>query len=549
MLTKYLPFILFLLTTSLQAQQTVGLFLNDSLAYNGYTLVASNSAKSTYLIDNCGRVVNTWTSDYIPYFSAYLTPEGNLLRTARLGALGAATEMYDWDGNLIWTYNFSGDGFSQHHDIELLPNGNILVLAWESFDVQSVIEAGRNADLVNEELRPEFIVELQPIGADSARIVWEWHVFDHLVQDHDPMKSNYGKPADHPELIDFNYIGIGGFYEDWLHANHINYNPQLDQIIISVRNFNELWVIDHSTTTEEAAGHTGGKYGKGGDLLYRWGNPITYRRGTDADKIFYDQHNAHWIPEGYPGEGNIMVFNNGRGRMPVEFSSVDVIVPPVDAMGNYTLPSSDLPYLPSDLLSSYTATPPSSMLSLRISSAQRLPNGNTLICVGQTGRLFEIDEMGNVHWDYITPLRGNNPVTQGDIASGNTVFSALRYSTNFEGFVGKDLTPGAPIELDPLPSDCEITTDIHTAFAEYGITAYPNPANDQIRIMYDLNGKAIPTQLELYDYQGRFLLKKDLPTGSDETIIKCSDLPSGIYFYLLRTSTQMSEAKKFVIYH
>lgn len=549
MLTKYLPFILFLLTTPIQAQQTVGLFLNDSLAYNGYTLVSSNSAKNTYLIDNCGRVVNTWASEYVPYFSAYLTPEGNLLRTARVGGTRAATEMYDWDGNLIWSYNFSDDNFSQHHDIELLPNGNILVLAWESIDAHNVINAGRDADLVDEELRPEFIVELEPIGTDSARIVWEWHVFDHLIQDHDPMKINYGNPADHPELIDFNYIGIGGSFEDWLHANHISYNPQLDQIMISVRNFNELWVIDHSTTTEEAAGHTGGKYGKGGDLLYRWGNPATYRRGTNADRIFYRQHNTHWIPKGYPGEGNIMIFNNGLERTPIEFSSVDVIVPPLDAMGNYTLPLADSPYLPSDLLSSYTATPPSAMLSLRISSAQRLPNGNTLICVGQTGRLFEIDETGRVHWDYITPLRGNNPVTQGDPVSGNSVFSTLRYSVDFEGFIGKNMTPGAPIELDPLPSDCEITTDIYTAFAEYSIAAHPNPADDHVRIVYDLNKKTDPTQLELYDYQGRFLLKKDLPTGSHEMIIKCSDLPSGIYFYLLRTSTQMSQAKKFVIYH
>jgi len=549
MLTKYLPFILFLLTTPIQAQQTVGLFLNDSLAYNGYTLVSSNSAKNTYLIDNCGRVVNTWTSEYVPYFSAYLTPEGNLLRTARVGGTSAATEMYDWDGNLIWSYNFSDDNFSQHHDIELLPNGNILVLAWESIDAHNVINAGRDADLVDEELRPEFIVELEPIGTDSARIVWEWHVFDHLIQDHDPMKINYGNPADHPELIDFNYIGIGGSFEDWLHANHISYNPQLDQIMISVRNFNELWVIDHSTTTEEAAGHTGGKYGKGGDLLYRWGNPATYRRGTNADRIFYRQHNTHWIPKGYPGEGNIMIFNNGLERTPIEFSSVDVIVPPLDAMGNYTLPLVDSPYLPSDLLSSYMATPPSAMLSLRISSAQRLPNGNTLICVGQTGRLFEIDETGRVHWDYITPLRGNNPVTQGDPVSGNSVFSTLRYSVDFEGFIEKDMTPGAPIELDPLPSDCEITTDIYTAFAEYSIAAHPNPADNHVRIVYDLNEKTDPTQLELYDYQGRFLLKKDLPTGSDETVINCSDLPSGIYFYLLRTSTQMSKAKKIIIYH
>jgi hypothetical protein len=61
----------------------------------------------------------------------------------------------------------------------------------------------------------------------------------------------------------------------WNHMNSIDYNPTFDQIAMSVRGNSEVWIIDHSTTTAQAKGHTGGKYGKGGDLLYRYGNPET----------------------------------------------------------------------------------------------------------------------------------------------------------------------------------------------------------------------------------------------------------------------------------
>jgi hypothetical protein len=81
-------------------------------------------------------------------------------------------------------------------------------------------------------------------------------------------------------------------------VNSVSYNAKLDQILISVRSFNEFWIIDHSVTTKEAAGHTGGRSGKGGDLLYRWGNPSAYRAGKTSDQKLFAQHDAHWIPEG-----------------------------------------------------------------------------------------------------------------------------------------------------------------------------------------------------------------------------------------------------------
>jgi len=262
-----------------------------------------------------------------------------------------------------------------------------------------------------------------------------------LVQDLDSTKANYGDVAKNPQLVDLNYTLVDG-RADWLHANAVAYNSKLDHILLSVRSLSEMWIIDHSTSTAEAASHSGGKSGKGGDLLYRWGNPAAYRAGTAKEQILFFQHDAHWIPDGLSGAGNILIFNNGTGR---DYSAVEEIVPPtVDAKGNYPMTSGV--WGPSASKWTYTAPIKENFYSQFVAGAQRLPNGNTLICSGWNGWIFEVDKEDKTVWEYGNADAEGGIAYQGDLPGGNAVFRSPRYAADYPGLKGKDLTPGAPIE-------------------------------------------------------------------------------------------------------
>jgi hypothetical protein len=219
--------------------------------------------------------------------------------------------------------------------------------------------------------------------------------------------------------------------------------------MISVNALSEIWIIDHSTSTEEAAGHTGGTYGRGGDLLYRWGNPAAYRGGTAEDQKLFGQHNASWIREGLPGEGNIIIFNNGLGRLDGRYSTIEEIAPPVDAFGNYALTPGHA-YGPTNSVWQYVAEPPASFFSPIVSGVQRLPNGNTAICQGIDGIFFEVDTDGNLLWKYNAPVTATGLLTQGStLPPYNLTFRAPQYPPDYSGFDGRDLTPHGTIELYP----------------------------------------------------------------------------------------------------
>lgn len=408
--------------------------LNEENSYQGYTLFAPEYTKDTYLIDNDGDIVHQWNGNYTQGMATYLLEDGNLIRTDisetnpyfPLTILGGSTGhagIYKPDGSTVWDFKYSNSEHRLHHDIEPLPNGNILMIAAEYKTKNEAVSAGRNPSTVGNKLYIDFIIEVKPNGTSGGDIVWEWHFWDHLIQDYDPSKENYGGVSKHPELIDIN-VNYGDYYADFAHTNSIDYNEEFDQILLSVRNFNEIWIIDHSTTTEEAATHTGGISGKGGDLLYRWGNPQTYKVGDDEDLQLFHQHDAKWIPSNCPGAGNILVFNNQHeiesNNPNLKYSSVVEIVPPVNNKGKYYKLGSA--YGPMNPIWRYTAKNLVDFYSAHLSSAQRLPNGNTLICEGSKGKFFEVTDGGEIVWQYTNPY--------GILKD---VFKVHRYSVDYPG--------------------------------------------------------------------------------------------------------------------
>jgi len=430
--------------------------------FDGFTLFAPNGYTTVYLINADGKVVHTWGNGLKPGISVYLLEDGRLLRAIHRDDNtvfgkppfgGGRVQILGWDGKVEWDYRMSDDLRYQHHDIRPMPNGNVLLLVWEFKTEDEAIAAGRDPFLLSQgKLFPETIVEVKPTGPTSGDIVWEWKLWDHLIQDHDGSKANYGVVSEHPERLDVNYILSPG--ADWNHSNGIDYNAELDQIVISMRSMDEIYVIDHSTTTEEARGHTGGKQGKGGDFLYRWGNPRAYERGAAEDQRLFKQHNPHWIAPGLPGAGNILVFNNGNDRPGGNHSSVDEIVPPVSADGRYEELRDERANGPAEPLWSYKSDPTEDFYSHFISGAQRLPNGNTLICSGAQSMFFEVTPKKKVVWRYRAAFgRPDAPKSSGGMLEdgaqppdagatamrGIGVFRAVRYSKDYPGLAGKGL--------------------------------------------------------------------------------------------------------------
>lgn len=521
---KYFLILLFLSAISLNAQPTIGLLLNSPRATDGYTLFAPMRSRTTYLIDNCGHSVHEWTSAYMPGSSVYFTPDGKLFRpgstgnvTFSAGGAGGIIEEYDWNGNLLWDFLYSDFNHCQHHDIHPMPNGHVLAIAWERKTSAEAIAAGRDPAHINMRMFSEEIIEVDP---QTDSIVWRWKVWDHNIQDFDSTKTNFGVVADHPELADINFFTTA---PDVYHMNGIDYNPVLDQVIVSVHNFDEFWIIDHSTTTAEAASHSDGRYGHGGDLIYRWGNPQAYDAGTSADEKLYGQHCPLWIPDSLRYGGSMMIFNNGLGR-PGMYSSIEIIQPPQDSAGYYHY-NTGQPYGPATPSWTFTCNPPSAFYSPLISGVQPLENGHYLICEGDNGVFTEIDSVGDTLWMYINPV-DTAPRVQGQAPFNNSVFRSIRFAPNYPGFDGLTLLPGNLIEQNPLPDTCTLFTGVSELYTDHHIETYPNPAKEKVFIRTDFPAK----HAELYNMYGEKIIQQKFPGMQNEISLDILSLPAGIYF-------------------
>jgi hypothetical protein len=467
-----------------------GLLRNDPEAFDGVTLFSPLNSNDTYLIDMDGEVLHQWRTDSMTASGLYLMNDGTLLRAGREdhepkfrgGGIGGRIQRLAPDGSVLWSYQLASENLWHHHDLEPLPNGNLLAIAWERLPREEAIRLGREPAQVGAAgLWADVVLEIRPTLPEGGEIVWTWRSQDHLIQDFDPQAAGYGSIPDHPGRIDVNAdhrdqpplteeerraaaeleeelaaIGYVGGAEDeeevetdaggpasseldrdgdWLHTNAVAYQAEHDLIVLSTPNYCELWIIDHSTTTAEAAGSSGGRYGRGGDLLWRWGNPKNYGRGGEAERRLFYQHDPTWLSYG-GGALGLLVFNNGRGRPEGDYSysSVDELPLPFDPERGFTR-AEDAPFGPEEPDWTY-APGREDFFSAFISGAQRLPNGNTLICSGAPGRIFEVTPSGLVVWDFKNPYGGEvEPPEHAGRAPPLALFRATRLPRNHPGVV------------------------------------------------------------------------------------------------------------------
>ena len=455
------------------------IFSQPDSPLQGYTLFSPGGPTQnpgdpfyTFLLNTEGETEHIWENECGPASMPYLFPDSSILRPCRVpeptminGGVGGRLQHITWDGTVLWDFVLSNETYQHHHDIQPLPNGNVLLIAWEKKTAEEAYAMGR-LEINNplNEFWADAIFEVQPDGLNGGIVVWEWHVWDHLIQDTDPELPNYGVIAEHPELININYTTVGSDggggggqpHGDWMHLNAVDYNEELDQIIFSSPRMNEFYIIDHSTTTEEAADHTGGNSGKGGDFLYRWGNSRVYNRGTQEDQQIFVIHGVNWVRQGLPGYGNILYYVNGNNSSQGQFSSVEELSPPLNNEGLY------------DIIPGQAFGPESPVWifddnqgfhSQMQSGVFRLQNGNTLVTVAQHRRIFEVTLDGDILWDYTHPgTEGIIPRAQkyrADYFSGSVSLN-IAYFGGWN-LVGLPLNISAPTQNTVFPGSVEET--------------------------------------------------------------------------------------------
>jgi hypothetical protein len=542
--------------------------LNTGMAQWGdYTLYSGQNSTSTQLIDHTGAVYHSWTHTTATKtgYSSYLLPGGTLLRTVSKpgnsftgGPICGEFQKVDWNGNIIWDFVYSTTSYCSHHDICAMPNGNVLLIAYERKTAAEAIAAG--VPSISTEMWPDKIVEIQQTGPTTGVVVWEWKAWDHLVQNVDPNKANYKTSiVDHPELLNINYKTT----KDWIHMNGLDYNPMLDQITFSSHNLNEIYVIDHSTTTTEAASHSGGNSGKGGDILYRWGNPLAY--GAAGTAILNVTHDAHWIPEGSPNAGRLVAFNNKGVSNTI--SAVDMFDAPRNNY-NYDITPGQA-FLPASYNQRITCQGGTSNMG----NSQQLSNGNILYTVALQGKMVEVDASGATVWTktisgtsipqsfryencYINNVAP--PLPSITLNSLNLESSA---GASYQWYLNGNLIAGATDQIyTPTQSgtyvvrttdnngcvyvysagfNFTLTTAINSTSLNQSISIYPNPSNG---ILLFNNSSSENYNLLVKDVYGKLVFD-----GNVYNTVDLSFLSDGIYFVSLSQKNKLVSNQKVII--
>jgi hypothetical protein len=366
-------------------------------AYNTYVIYGGTDHK-TYLIDMDGNEVRTW--NYAGFPSGLIDPaltggvRGHVLvqlsTDDRPGA-GVVPHMpaefrnrsvgeLDWDGKIVWKWgeNAPGGAARQHHDWRRLPNGDTLFLVNFVHPV---------AGFKLPRILDDAIYEVSPKG----EIVWKWLASEHLDElGFTPSELALLRASASPDYLHVNnMVPLGP--NRWFEGGDLRFAP--DNILFDSRNANVSAIIDRKT----------------GKIVWTLGPdyppipPNATPLPHPVDQIS-GQHDVHLIEEGLPGAGNLIVFDNqGEGGYPpaalgVTTGSRVLEIDPVtkEIVWQYSAESSGRPGW--------------SFFSSFISSARRLPNGNTLIDEGMNGRVFQVTKEGRIVWEYVSPHFATSPV-------------------------------------------------------------------------------------------------------------------------------------------
>ena len=410
-------------------------------AWNGYTVLSPLGTPAAVVIDMNGNIVKQWDG----YNSSAGGPARVLPGGVVVGAAGAnpprqeSLELVerDFDGKVLWRFDHneqieSRDGqtkevktiwaLRQHHDWQRqdFPAG------YYSPDATPGI-AGTNTlvlthtNHVRPKVAPDATLEDDRIieVSSEGKIVWEWVASDHIDEfhfDEDARKAMASTPAG----------GRGGF--DWLHTNSAAYvgpNHWYDEgdkrfaptnVIISSRQASFLAIIAHDGSAHDGSAQNGSAQNgsaRDGSVVWQLGPDFSASPELRAIHQIIGQHNAHFIPKGLPGAGNVLVFDNGGasgyGRpSPVALNGQNIYARPTSRV-------LEIDPVTLKLVWSYTSP---TFFATNITSAQRLPNGNTLVTEGPDGRVFEVTKDGAIIWEYVFPIfttgaRPSNSVYRG----------------------------------------------------------------------------------------------------------------------------------------
>jgi hypothetical protein len=478
-------------------------------AFDGYVLYNLMNQTTSRLVNAQGQIVKTWNCPSTYSYAMAMKPNGNIVRTAvnngnaiNTAAVSGLVQELDANGAVVWSFTYSTADHVTHHDMCLMPNGNVLLLAYVRRTAAQLQALGYTG---SSNKYPGRIIEIQPTG-NTAQIVWQWNMEDRFIQYVDASKPNYMPISEHPERMNINVAVSGGGGPgggiDWFHENGIDYNAELDQIVFCARHLSEILIIDHSTTTEEAAGHTGGNAGRGGDFLFRWGKPANYG-ANGTQRIPAAVHDVKWVRSNAPMAGWLMFVNNNGGGN--NSTTIDAIDPVRDGYS--------YPWTPGTVWGPSTHDWRHTCLAYASgqSAADIMPNGNVFVALsGQY--MYEVNSSGQTVWQY-------NAGPQ----------KAFRYTCDY---------PGVQALLGDDP--CGLATAVDPTGAPGPWLVHPNPAREHV----DLAGVDLSTmeQVLILDATGREVARQ-----APDLTVDVSALPAGLYNIVLEHGSGARDSRRILV--